>query len=97
MKKPGQIALTVTPCGAQSAAVAAGEMDHRGLRRFVSAAADAAVDDQARHRGDVDDPPAPAAGQHRSADDLGAQKGAGQIQPQDFLPLFQRQVDRSEG
>ena len=48
MNRPGQMALTVTPRGAQSAAVARVKVDHGRFRRLIMAPADAAIGNECR-------------------------------------------------
>ena len=73
------------------------EMDHRRLRRLVVPPADAAIGDEAADRSDVDDA-APPALQHRSADQLRAEKAMGEIEVHESSPVCQRlTLDRNVG
>jgi hypothetical protein len=65
---PGQIALTVTPWGAQCA----GELDHGGLGGLVAAASDSTVGDHSGNGGDVDDAASGPPQDHFPADKTGA-------------------------
>src|SRR3954453_16406484 len=74
---------------------AAREMQHRRLAGLIVAATDSAVGDQRADRGDIDNPAALAALQHRRADQLGADEAARQIQIDHALPRRERlRLDR---
>ena len=89
---PGAIAFTLIPCSASSTAIAFVQQLETGLGGTVGRAPDAAP--LSGERDDVDDLAALLL-HHPARGGLGAQKTAGEVNPNDALPFFEWEIDEA--